>query len=746
MSKLKNAHALIIGTEYDDGLNTNGDAEDIARILKDQTISGYPTKNVMLIKGKKADRKGILKAFDELIKATDENSSVFLYYSGHGGDYTYEETNQRVFYFCPYGFGMEPQIPIEEAEKVWIKADEIKEKIGMLRSKRLIFFLDCCHSAGLTMGGLNVIKQTNSTTQKFKKASGLAQKVDNERGISIVSSCNEDQLSYQLEDDKNSLFTKCLLEAINGIHLKSIEEPYIRIMEVSSYLMREVPKRLKEFGVDQKPYANLQMYDNFILSYVPKSIRDKLGIKGPSETSEPIKKGQKEVKTSFRETKGANNLLLFIHGFSGEASDTFGSIPDMLMKNSKMDGWDMKPFGYSQYVTPEMGKDIWAGIEDIDRISDYLSTSVKYKFDKYDRIAIVAHSLGGLIAQRAILNFKEEFQNKISHLVLLGTPSYGIEPAKLTKLWNNRYQQMSSEGNFITLLRKDWKNKFVGEYPFKLKVVASTDDEFVTIDSCYAPFGKDHQVTIDGKHLSMVKPENENDDCYALILNTLTDTEFAIEHSNSEEINIALGKYDVVVKQLLPKKDDLDKNGLKRLVFALEGLDRRDEALKILDEHPSAQEDTDLMGIIGGRYKRAYLKFPSKSDGETAFVYYDLALEKSTAKKNYGQIYYHAINLAFLSIVSENDKEKMRTYAQQALDATAQCEDDPWKNATIAEANLYLRNFDKAKEFYIKAAEKSGIREKISMHLNAYAGYTALMKTDNPEDDFIKFLKKYFLS
>lgn len=746
MSKLKNAHALIIGTDYDDGLDTNGDAEDIARMLKEATISGYPPKNVMLLTGKMADRKGILKAFDALIKKTDAQSSVFLYYSGHGGDYTYDETGERVFYFCPYGFGMEPQIPIEEAEKVWIKADEIKDKISQLRSKRLIFFLDCCHSAGLTMGGLQVKKATNTATEKFKKASGLAQKVDNERGISIVSSCNEDQLSYQLEDDQNSLFTKCLLEAIKGVHLTSIDEPYIRIMEVSSYLMREVPKRLKQFGVEQKPYANLQMYDNFILSYVPKSVRAKLGVKEPIDTPEPIKKGQNEVKTSFRETKGANNLLLFIHGFSGEAADTFGNIPDMLMKQSKMDGWDMKPFGYSQYVTPEMGKDIWAGIADIDRISDYLSTSVKYRFDQYDRIAIVAHSLGGLIAQRAILNFKEEFQNKISHVVLLGTPSNGIEPAKLTKLWNNKYQQMSSEGDFITSLRQDWKAKFNGEYPFKLKVVASTEDEYVTMDSCYVPFGHDHQVTIEGKHLSMVKPKDENDDCFSLILNTLTDTEFANKYTNSEEINIALGKYDVVVKQLLPKKDALDKNGLKRLVFALEGLDRREEALQILDEHPSAMEDTDLMGVIGGRYKRAYLKFPSKTDGDAAFVYYDLALEKSTAKKNFEQIYYHAINLAFLSIVVENDTNKMRAYAQQALDATTKCEDNPWKNATVAEANLYLRNFDKAKEYYTKAAENSGIREKISIHLNAYAGYTALMQTDNPGDDFIVFLKEHFLS
>lgn len=746
MSRLKNAYALIIGTEYDDGLNTNGDAEDIARILKDRSISGYPPKNVTLLTGNMADRRGILKAFDELIKRTDESSSVFLYYSGHGGDYTYEESNQRVFYFCPYGFGMEPQIPIEEAEKVWIKADEIKEKISRLKSKRLIFFLDCCHSAGLTMGGLSVNKRAKTTNQEFKKASGLAQKVDNERGISIVSSCNEDQLSYQLEEDKNSLFTKCLLEAINGVHLKSVEEPYIRIMEVSSFLMREVPKRLKEFGVEQKPYANLQMYDNFILSCVPKSVRVKLGIKEPAEVLEPIKKGQKEVKTSFRETPGSNNLLLFIHGFSGEASDTFGSIPNMLMKDSKMDGWDMKPFGYSQYITPEMGKDVWAGIEDIDRISDYLTTSVKYKFENYDRIAIVAHSLGGLIAQKAILNFKEETCSKISHVILLATPSNGIEPIKLSKLWNNKYLQMSSEGKFISSLRQDWKNKFDGKYPFELKVVASTDDEFITVDSCYAPFKSKHHVTINGKHLSMVKPESENDDCYGLILNTLTNTEFANEYTNNEEINIALGKYDAVVKQLLPNKDALDKNGLKRLIFGLEGLDRREEALQILDEHPGAQEDTDLMGIIGGRYKRAYLKFPSESDGDAAFVYYELALEKSVAKKNYSQIYYHAINLAFLSIVVHNDKEEMAEYARQALDAAEKCEDDLWKYATVAEANMYLRNFDRAKEYYAKAAGMAGIREKISMHLNAYAGYTSLMQTDNSKDDFIVFLRDQFLS
>ncbi|MBT8184287.1 MAG: caspase family protein, partial [Eudoraea sp.] len=739
---------------YEDGLNTIGDAEDIAAILTDEQLCGYPSENVLLLKGEEADRAGILNAFNRLKEITDENSSVFIFYSGHGG------VLGETFHFVPYG--MKDGMTEEEYKAAWVTADEIKQNINALSTRRLIFFLDCCHATGIAKSDFSTAQKDTSTArdtdaadmEKFDKAEGLAQKIDNERGISIVASCKEEQQSYQLGDDRNSLFTKHLIQALKGDHQTDFSEPYVRILEVAGYLLRAIPPVIEAaaassdppLDIKQEPYVNLEMYDNFILSYVPAALRKKLALKAPDDGVIESAKSHKEVKTIFRESPGANNLLLFIHGFSGEAGNTFGNIPELLMNDSRMDGWDMKPFGYSQYITPEMGKDIWAGIDDIDRISNYLCTSVKYKFDKYDRIAIVAHSLGGLIAQRAILDFKDEYRNKLSHLVLLGTPSNGIAPAKLSKLWNNKYKEMSSEGAFITTLRKDWENQYPDSYPFELKVVASTEDEFVTIDSCYAPFANEHHVTIDGKHLSMVKPKDENDDCYQLILSTLTNSEFHNQYTNSEEINIALGKYDVVVKQLLPRKDELDASGLKRLIFSLEGLDRREEALEILNEHPKAQEDTDLMGIIGGRYKRAYLKFPSESDGDAAFVYYELALEQARAKENYGQIYYHAINLAFLSIVVQNDEEKMRSYAKMALDATDKCKDDPWKIATIAEANLYLQNFDKAREFYMKASESAGIREKISMHLNAYAGYTALMQTSDPEDEFIQFLKEHFLS
>ncbi len=751
MSLLKNAHALVIGMKYEfDNLDTTQDAKDIATVLKDEAICGYDPGNVILLTGNKADRKGILGALKTLKKNTDEHSSVFLYYSGHGG---YE---LDTFHFIPSGIkaGMSP----EEYTSEWITAKEIREHINALKTKRLIFFMDCCHSTGIAsesyVGGqlADKEKENNADAKEFTQADGLAQKVDTEKGISVIASCKENQKSYKMDADKNSLFTKHLLLALRGQHQSVFVDPYVRILQVAGYLMKVIPPILEEIATKwnmpeavQEPYVNLELYDDFILSYVPKELRQRMELPEPEEEPKPGAKGMKEVKTVFRETPGANNLLLFIHGFSGEAGVTFGKIPDMLIKDHKMDGWDMKPFGYSQFIDPELGKEIWAGVKDVGRISEYLCTSVRYKFEKYDRIAIVAHSLGGLIAQRAILDFKEEFRRKITHLILLGTPSKGIEPEKLKKLWNNKYKEMSSEGAFIGELRKEWGDFYKGEYPFSLSVAGSVDDEFVTLDSCFAPFDENYRYTVDGRHLGMVKPKDEEDDCYKLILNTLTNTEFANQYTNSEEINIALGKYDAVVKKLLPNKEALDKNGLKRLVFALEGLDRREEALNILDEHPSAQEDTDLMGIIGGRYKRAYLKFPSKDDAETAFVYYELALEKSTTNKNYEQIYYHAINLAFLSLVVKDNRTEMIRYAEQALHVAKNCADHLWKYATVAEANMYLGEMKTARKYYKKAAELAGIREKISIHLNAYAGYTSLMNTDNPKDSFILFLKDQFL-
>ncbi|MCK5867759.1 MAG: caspase family protein, partial [Mycoplasmataceae bacterium] len=690
MAKLKNAYALLIGVG-DEKLGTAQDAKDIYDILIDENFAGYDPKNVILVKGKESTRKHILDAFDELHKRTDENSSVFLYYSGHGG-------KQLGKYFIqPYG--MHNNMDEKEFTDAWVPADELKEKLGGLKSKRLIFFLDCCHAAGMTKGIFDVkksdIKSKSAAvlSKSSDTADGLGQMIDNERGVSIISSCREEEESFQWGHDRNSLFTKYLIKAFNGEHKTHFEKPFIRLMEISEYLQEEVPLEAKEQGKVQRPYVNLQMYDNFIMSYVPKAIREKQELNSKVEEELTVSnKKMKEVVTSFRETKNANNLLLFIHGFSGEAEESFGIIPELLMNNKKMDGWDIKPLGYSQHVQPELGKDVWAGTSDINKISEYLTTCFDYKFEKYKRIAIVAHGLGGIVAQQTILNLKDEFLNKLSHVILLASPNNGIAPSVLSHLWNNKYQELSSVGEFMLGLRSNWKSKFENNLPFQLKIGSAIDDEHVAVESNFGLFDKENCVKVGGNHLSMIKPEDENNDCYQLIINTLTDNEFHNQFTNNEEINIALGNYDAVIKELLPKTKDLDLNGLRQLTFALESSDRSKEALETLLNHTLTKNDSDILGIIGGRFKRSYLKNNLISDGEKSLEYYKRALVRATEAQNNSQIYYHAINLAFLSAVINNNETAMIDYANMALEAAQKCRNNLWKTATIAEANLYLDN------------------------------------------------------
>lgn len=745
MAKLKNAHALLIGVGSDDLPETITDAKALYNILGNKEHGSYYKKNVKKLTGKKATRLGILKAFDDLLERTDEDSSVLLFYSGHGGMYSDntfikdeakkkpEAENQKYFHLCPNDY--DPN----NYESTWIKAEEIKYKISQLKSRRLIFFLDCCHAAGMTAGVTGLNAQPRHTN-----ADGLAQKLDDGRGMTIVSACRAEQLSVILEGDENSLFTKCMIEVLWGDAKYDASDPFVRIFEVVQYIFKKVP----EIYPDQNPYANLQIFEDFVVSFASNLIDKNANEDEIEALAEASNTPKKEPVTKFRETENSNSAILFVHGFSGDAENTFSKAPKLLMANEDMDGWDMFPLGYSGNVVPEMGKNIWACASDIKRNSDFLLTSIKNKFAKYKRIAIVAHDLGGIVAQQALLELEKHDLDRISHVLFFGTPSNGLPEIELKNFftYSTEEKELKEGSPYMQRLRNAWDGKFQNKYPFTFKTIAATEDSYVPLSSSLEPFPKEFQEVIEADHFSLVQIDDVNDDSYQLLLNSLMNKSFLNTFSNKEEINIALGEYNAVINSLLPNLKTLDGKGMERLMYALEGAGREDEATKILEEHPLAKDNSKLLGILGERYKRQYLNSFNADDLNKSLKHYTEALKIAEAKQDQSQIYYHAINLAFLSLLQE-DKAAMTKYADQAFEAT---EKDPfpslWKLATLGEIFLYKGEFEKSKENYKKAAEMAGLREKISIHTNAYNAYISLMQTDNPSDLFIKFLKANFLS
>ena len=215
MKTLKNAYAIIIGVGADLPESVK-DAQAVYDILSDPKIAGYKKENITLLTEKLATRKNILKAFNDLIDKTDEDASVFLFYSGHGATYTDndliesrksgeklkpESANKRHYFLQPNN------LTIKNFEKTWVQAEELKEIVNALKSQRIILFLDCCHAEGMS----NAVPEINTkiVKQPLRNPEGLVQKIDEGKGISILTACRADELSWILPEDSLSLFTKC---------------------------------------------------------------------------------------------------------------------------------------------------------------------------------------------------------------------------------------------------------------------------------------------------------------------------------------------------------------------------------------------------------------------------------------------------------------------------------------------------------------------------------------------------------
>src|SRR5262249_16858393 len=100
MPRIDNAHALVVGIadyQHIRKLPEVEDAPDVARLLVDQGHCGYPSQNVdLLLYGrgvlrcpelspKLATGPAIRTGLERLAREAGPKSTVFIYFSGHGG-------------------------------------------------------------------------------------------------------------------------------------------------------------------------------------------------------------------------------------------------------------------------------------------------------------------------------------------------------------------------------------------------------------------------------------------------------------------------------------------------------------------------------------------------------------------------------------------------------------------------------------------------------------------------------------
>ncbi|WP_447969240.1 tetratricopeptide repeat-containing protein [Nitrospira sp. M1] len=399
--------------------------------------------------------------------------------------------------------------------------------------------------------------------------------------------------------------------------------------------------------------------------------------------------------------KASNDVaLIFVHGFGGEPTKTWGQFPEFLLQDSRLHNWDMYSVGYPSGLGLDL-VGIWKANPSIDTIAKSLITYAKVQFTSYQRLALVVHSMGGLVVQRALVD-DHNFVKQVGHVFFFGTPSRGLKKALFFQFWKRQIDNMAEGGSFITDLRDRWDQTFSnGQAPFQYWVTAGDQDEFVPRHSSQMGFPEDRCCVVPGDHLSIVKPEHADSLSVQIVVGGLAGNANTIAIADAAQRAIEHRQFQEAISLLEPKKEGLDERGVVELALAYESVGRHAEALTVL--HDRHADETDAMGVLAGRLKRRWLLERQAQDAKAAQNLYRQGFEQSVRKNHLAQAYYHGINLAFMSLAYDDNFVEAQNFAKQAIAHCKEAKEDKWQRATLGEAYLLLGDADEAVRYYASA-------------------------------------------
>jgi len=199
---LFNAYALLIGIaayRYIRPLaKTATDARDLYETLLQ---NGYPPSHMSILLDEQATKAAISDKLDWLARRVGSNDTAVIFFSGHGA--------RLIGGFWPGEYLCPVEATLDKVKDTFISDEEFTIALRAIRASRLVVFLDACHAGGIgEPKDLGVQIKAGLSMAAYAKFSG--------QGRVIIASCKPDEVSYELPEMRNSLFTHYLLEGLRG--------------------------------------------------------------------------------------------------------------------------------------------------------------------------------------------------------------------------------------------------------------------------------------------------------------------------------------------------------------------------------------------------------------------------------------------------------------------------------------------------------------------------------------------------
>ncbi|MER2192611.1 MAG: ABC-three component system protein [Solibacillus sp.] len=247
------------------------------------------------------------------------------------------------------------------------------------------------------------------------------------------------------------------------------------------------------------------------------------------------------------------NLILFIHGFTSN-SKTWENVngtkfSDFLLEDNIIkENFDIAYFEYFTKLMDFSNVRLVRSITNIllgkgsnskknigiEKLSDFLKSSIETYCRAYKNIILVAHSMGGLISKSYILNELELIgETKVKLFISLAVPHKGSNWAtigKKLKLNNSQVVDLVPLSEFLDETTSRWiKNH--GKLPKTIYYYGHFDDIVDEQSAVGYEVETGLKVSCDNDHFNISKPENVNSMVCRSVTNNLNDFQKELSYS-----------------------------------------------------------------------------------------------------------------------------------------------------------------------------------------------------------------------
>jgi hypothetical protein len=226
--------------------------QDLSAISQQLSVSGFAPASMYVLSNHTSElptRENILTTLKAIALATKPEDLLLFYYTGHGDIDEHESylvANDGRFI---------------NLEHTAVAINQIKKIMQQSSARAKVLILDACHG-GAAIGTKGPRRMSPDFIQRvFEQAQGIA----------ILSSCMQNQVSYEWQKQSRSVFTYYLLEALQGL-ADNDDKGFVTVADIHRHVSNGVIQWATSNKKPQTPTFQAEMAGDIIVCYYEQKI------------------------------------------------------------------------------------------------------------------------------------------------------------------------------------------------------------------------------------------------------------------------------------------------------------------------------------------------------------------------------------------------------------------------------------------------------------------------------------------